>query len=257
MSRLFKSSRVILDNEAYVLSSKIEKSESHEELAAQTTEASLEAANQAIAAAKAEANAILEEADKEAETIEKRAQKDSERIVADAYDQAKGILESARQEGYDEGYQKGIDDAEETAAQIVNEALGLRDAWHQEREKLLKDSEVEIVTLVLETVEKVLNKKLDSDEGLIDGLIKAAVMKMTQVTHFTLRVAVEDYNHAVSIKPMILAMTEKIEDIEIRQDASLKQGACIVDSESGSIDSGLWTQYEQIKNVFEDLLRNE
>jgi flagellar assembly protein FliH len=246
-----------LDNEAYVLSSKIDKTESHEELAAESVEVSLEAANQAIEAANKEARAILEEADQEAEGITKRAQKDTERIVSDAYDQAKGILENARKEGYEEGYQKGISDAEATAEQIVNEALGLRDAWHHEREKLLKDAEAEMVTLVLEIAEKVLNQKLESDKHLIDGLVKSAVMKMTQVTHFTLRVAVEDFNHAISIKPMILAMTEKIEDIEIRQDASLKQGACIVDSESGSIDSGLWTQYEQIKNVFEDLLRSE
>ena len=257
MSRLFKSSRVVLDDESFVLSSKIEKVESHEELAAKSAEASLEAATVAIESAKSEANDILNEADREAAEIVLKANQSCESILSDAYDQAKGIMENAREEGFKIGYDEGYNQSKAEGDSIIEQALSVREAWHKERSTLLRDSENEIVSLVLEITEKILNKKLDEDKNYIEGLVKSAVLKMTQVTHFTLRVAPEDYHHAISIKPMILAMTEKIEDIEIRQDIHLKKGSCVVDSEAGSIDSGIWTQYEQIKTVFEDLLRSE
>lgn len=261
MSKLFKSSRVVIDDEAFVLSSKVDIPtnipESQDEMAAKSEEeASLEAATVALEEARNEANTLLEEADQEAATILKKAEDSSERILQDAYEQAKGIMENAQEEGYKKGYDQGYKESHDEAQAIIDQALGIRDAWHKEREKILKDSEREIVELVLESLQKVLNKQVDEGE-YIEGLVKNALLKMTQVTQFVLRVSPEDYNQAISIKPMILAMTEKIEDVEIRQDIHLEKGSCVVDSDAGSIDSGLWTQYEQIKTVFEDLLRSE
>ncbi|HAS74987.1 MAG TPA: flagellar assembly protein FliH, partial [Clostridiales bacterium UBA8960] len=37
----------------------------------------------------------------------------------------------------------------------------------------------------------------------------------------------------------------------------LPNGSCIIDTESGSIDSGIHTQVEQLKRLFEDLLKGD
>jgi len=260
LSKLYKSSRVVLDNEVFLLSSKIEVAKEAEATA--STHESVEVASvddvaQRIDAAKKEADKILQEADQEAERIERVAQESSDKIVADAYDQAKGIMEKAQEEGYQAGFQKALDDSQASSNKIIEEALGIRDAWHEERAKIIKESESEVVALVLEITEKVLHKKLETDETLIEGLVQSAIENLNRISHLVLRVSPEDYNHAVSIKPMILAMTEKIDDIEIKQDSNLGNGSCIIDTDAGSIDSSLWTQYEQIKQVFEDLLKSE
>ena len=263
MSKVFKSSRVILDDKAFVLSTKIEKATDHketeleEELAAHVDINHTLVANEIIEEARKEAESILDEADLEAAEKLKTAQQSSDNIIADAYDQAKGIMEQARNQGYEEGYEAAMRDSSETSKAIVDEALALKNEWLKAKEVLMKASEKEMVEIVLESIEKILNKKVEEDAHLIEALIQEAVKRVNKTENLTLRVSSEDYSHVLSIKPMIVAMTEKVDDIEIKQDSSLKNGSCIIDTDSGSIDSSVWTQFEQIRKMFEDLLKSE
>ena len=220
MSKVFKSSRVILDDKAFVLSTKIEKATDHKktELKEQL-------------AAHVDINHPLQ-ADELSE-------------------------ERAENQGYEEGYEAAMRDSSETSKAIVDEALALKNEWLKAKEVLMKASEKEMVEIVLESIEKILNKKVEEDAHLIEALIQEAVKRVNKTENLTLRVSSEDYSHVLSIKPMIVAMTEKVDDIEIKQDSSLKNGSCIIDTDSGSIDSSVWTQFEQIRKMFEDLLKSE
>ncbi len=92
---------------------------------------------------------------------------------------------------------------------------------------------------------------------LIETLIKQGIGRVTKSHLVSIRVSNEDYNHALSIKPMVIASSDKIEDIEIKRDPTLPNGSCIIDTDSGSIDSSIQTQMSQIKALFEDLLKGE
>lgn len=216
-----------------------------------------EAATQLIEAAKHEANKILEDADLEYEQKMTSAQSSSDAIVSNAYDQAKGIMEQSKAEGYQDGYNRGIEDSREIAKQIVDEALLIKEEWAQMRQEIMKDTEAEMVHLVFEAVEKILDYKIETDQTLIETLIKQGIGRVTKSHLVSIRVSNEDYNHALSIKPMIIATSDKIEDIEIKRDPTLPNGSCIIDTESGSIDSGIHTQIEQLKSLFEDLLKGD
>ena len=93
--------------------------------------------------------------------------------------------------------------------------------------------------------------------SLIESLIKQGINRVTKSHLVSIRVSNEDYNHALSIKPMIIASSDKIEDLEIKRDPTLPNGSCIIDTDSGSIDSGIQTQIEQIKSLFADLLKGD
>ncbi len=263
MSKVFKSSRVILDDKAFVLSAKIEKAvdtkevETENKLAAPVEIDTTAAANQIIEEARQEAEAILTEADLEAAEKVNAAQQSSDKIISDAYDQAKGIMEQAQKKGYDEGYESAIQESSDTSKAIVDEALALKNEWLNAKETLMKESEAEIVEIILETLLKMLNKKVEEDVHLVEALVEEAIKRVNKTENLTLRVSSEDYSHVLSIKPMVVAMTEKVDDIEIKQDSSLKNGSCIIDTDSGSIDSSVWTQFEQIQKIFEDLLKSE
>ena len=260
MSKIFKSSRVVLDDHAFVLSNKLRTPhidhEGEEEAVFEGFDPS-ETANQLIEAAKREANKILEDADLEYEQKMINAQNSSDAIVSNAYDQAKGIMEQAKSEGYQDGYNRGIDDSQEIAKQIVDEALQIKDEWMQMRHNLLAEAEKEMVSLVVEATEKILDYKVETDQTLIESLIKQRIGRVTKSHLVSIRVSNEDYNHALSIRPMIIASSDKIEDIEIKRDPTLPNGSCIIDTDSGSIDSGIQTQLEQIKKLFDDLLKGD
>lgn len=256
MSKVYKSSRVVLDDKAFILSAKIEEHHEVELAAHEVIDHSL-AANEVIEAANLEAQAILEEADREAEKKVENATISSDKIIADAYDKAKGIMEQAKSDGYQEGYEAAIRESSETANAIIEEALSIKNEWIKAKETLYKETEEEIIEIIIETLEKILNRKVDEDVEVVEHLIKNAIKRVNKTENLTLRVSSEDYSHVVSIRPMILAMTEKVDEIEIKQDSSLKNGSCIIDTDSGSIDSSVWTQFEQVRKIFEDILRSE
>jgi flagellar assembly protein FliH len=114
-----------------------------------------------------------------------------------------------------------------------------------------------MIELVIEALEKVLEYKIETDQTLIETLIKQGVGRVTKSHLVSIRVSNEDYNHAISVRPLIIASSDKIEDIEIKRDPTLSNGSCIIDTDSGSIDSGIQTQLDQIKRLFEDLLKGD
>ncbi|MDH8676633.1 FliH/SctL family protein [Fusibacter bizertensis] len=257
---MFKSSRVVIDDKAFVLSTKAHEIESTievEEIAANEGNEPNLAANQIIESAKVEANQILEEADREYEQKMTSAQNSSDAIVANAYDQAKGIMEQSKAEGYQDGYNRGVDDSQEIAKQIIDEAIAIKEEWLQMRQDLFRKTEPEMINIVVEALEKVLDYKVETDQTLIESLIRQGISRVTKSHLVSIRVSNEDYNQALSIKPMLLATSDKIEEIDIKRDPSLQNGSCIIDTESGSIDSSLSTQLEQIKKLFDDLLKGD
>ncbi len=264
MSKLFKSARVTLDDNVFILSSKEDQSVGNtgnkaegETFDQENVANPIETANGLIQEAKDEAESILLEADQEAHSKVVSANESAEKIIANAYEQAKGIMESARQKGFQSGYDDGINESKEKADQIIGEALYIREEWIRTKESLEKEAEQEMVEIILDITEKVLNKHLQEDKDYLEELIKKAIHRVNKSEQLTLRVSKEDYNQALSLKPMILAMSDRIDDIEIREDLGLENGACIIDTDSGSIDSSIWTQFEQIKSIFEDLLKSE
>lgn len=260
MSKIFKSSRIVLDDKAFVLSSTQEQKELNhkvEELAVAEHIDAEATANQLIEEARREANKILEEADRHYDEKMAAAQASSDAIISDAYDQAKGIMEQAKADGYQDGYNRGIEDSQEIAKQIVDEALSIKSEWNEIRKKVYKEAESEMITLVIEAIEKVFDYKVETDQSIIETLIKQGIERISKSHAITIRVSNEDYNHALSVRPMLLATSDKIEEMELKRDPSLPSGSCMIDTDSGSIDSSLSTQLDQIRKIFEDLLKGD
>lgn len=258
MSRLFKSTRIVLDDKAFVLSSQgapvaEEVSQAVDEAPKAPDPARVREA--LIQAAEQEAEQLLEQADAEAAERVERAERSAEAIVSEAYDQAKGIYEKAKEEGFEEGVQGGHAEGMMKVLGISEEAMRIKEDLLAMRRDLYEQSEAEMIALVLEALEKMLDYKMDSDTGMIENLIRQGIARVNQGSAIVVRVSNEDYNHALLLKPILATMSDKVEAIEIKRDPTLSNGACIIDTESGSIDSGIQTQLEHIRERFEGLLR--
>lgn len=198
---------------------------------------------------------IINTANLDAKDIIDTARNDGEKIVSDAYDKSKEILEKARKDGYNEGVDKGFEEGKRISDEIIQDALNIKEEWKKLREQLYKESEGEMVNLVMETIKKMVDIKLQDDHEFILGLISKGLEKVSYTDNLTIRVSGEDYGYAISFKDRILALAENIDDIEIKQDNSLKSGSCVIDTDAGSVDSSIWNQFEEVKTMFEQLLK--
>lgn len=269
MSKIFKASKVILDNKKFKLSNEIFvpvanlqvetlKSDSSDETdESERIKKKKEDKQSEAERVRIETEKLIEEAAIEAREKVEDARIEHERIISDAYDTAKEIFEKAKDEGYNEGYENGLAEGKKAYDSEIEDALNIKNEAIERYKLMLAGAEAEIIDLVINCVEKILNAKIDSDTDYIEGLVKSAIEKCAYTTGLIIRVSEKDYIHAVNIKNKILILVENLDDITIKKDSALQPGSCVIDTIAGSVDSSIWSQFEQIKDIFEDLLKGD
>lgn len=261
MSKLVKSSQIIIDKKKYVLKNALfvpekqpEKEEEvfdEEALAPEDAKASL---HDELRLMKEE---MLEAVKMQTDEMLEIANQEKESVIQQAYDQSSQIKESARQEGYNEGFQQGVQQGYDELASAIDEVLQEKQKYYDKYSQIKDESSKAITHIILNTVETILNKHVKEDLELIEGLVEKALEKCAFTYNLTLRVAPEDYENAISIRNYILSLTENVEHIEIKQDNALKPGSCIFDTDAGSVDSSVHTQFETVRAKFLELLQSE
>lgn len=262
MSKLVKSSQIIIDKKKYVLNNDffipiqmvVEAAEQESEDEALDDNISRQSYEDELREMK---EAMLEAVKVEKDQVMFSVIEERDLMIQEAYDKSKEIQEQARQKGYDQGYQDGVSNGYGEASSFIDEALEIKKKYYEKYDRIKTDSEVEITGIIISTVESILNKHVEEDYELINGLVEKAIEKCAFTTNLSLRVSPEDYEGAISIKKYILSLTENVEDIEIKQDNALPKGSCVVDSDAGSVDSSVHTQFENVKNKFIELLQSE
>lgn len=256
MSKIVRRAQVILDEKKYQLTPDIAP-QVDAELDENEEDGAEEKASTAPSISEEDLQAMIDEAVEEARTLTQRANDEASQIIEEAYEQAKGIYEKSKQEGHEEGYAAGFDEGKTHAEGLVQEALNIKNTAIEQYKSMLDNAEPEIIDIVLETIEKVLNKHIQEDETVVEGLVKSALDKCAYTSNLVLRVASEDYGYALSMRDRILTLAESVDNIEIKEDKALSPGSCVVDTSAGSVDSSINTQFEQIRETFISLLGSE
>lgn len=198
--------------------------------------------------AKNDAHEIIEASRAEAIEIEKQALGKSDEIYQNAQN-------SGYEAGYDAGYQAGFEEGQNQAHAIIEEANALKEQIRQERAQLILNSESELAKLSLAIASKILNMEVASND-YIKGIIKEGMNNLIAARDVVIRVSESDYDFATYLKPQIFLMTKNIDKLEIKKDLSMQRGDCVIENlVSGSIDVGIRTQLERIKEEFEMAFR--
>ncbi len=259
MSRIVKNHRVILDDKTFSLAPDIIPSISIEEELDEINKKTKNLSDEIDVYKKeekmrADMERLLEEAASEAKMIEQKAQEEAEFILNDAYENAKGIYEKAKDDGYQDGYAHALEEAKEEADAVVEQALQIKYEVENQYKQMLLNAENEMINLVLETTKLILDNRIQDDISIIETAIQKGILSCVTKSSVVLRVSAEDYEYAVSIKDSILALSENVDELEIKADHVLSKGGCVIEAGSGSVDSGIYTQYDKVKDVFLQLL---
>ncbi len=254
MSRLIKSSSIILDSKSYSISPEITKPP--------YTDDDNVAGNIAIGAgslteqAEEAALAILAKAEAEAEEILNKARLEAEALAEEARENARSEYDTFRQEAQDAGFAQGLDVGRSEAQVLIDEALMIKEEWQINREKFVSKLESDVINLCLKSVKNIINREIEDESYIID-IIRKGINNITYTANLTVRVSDFDYDYVVANKSKVLAMIEGVEDIEIKKDLSLDHSDCVIDSDTGSIDVGIASQFEQLTKIMNSLLAGE
>lgn len=256
LSKIVKRSHVILDEKKFRLTPEITP-----EVTPDFDEDADRGAGEDISAAPSisqeDLQEMIDEAVAEARLMTEQARAEADTIIEDAYEQAKGIYEKASADGFDEGYRTGFEQGRDEAQALIDEALGVKNAAVEKYKSLIAGAETEAVEVIISTVEKILNKRVEEDYALIEGIVSNALKKCAYTDDLVIRVASADLEYAQSIREKILSLAPGVDSIVIRDDKSLSPGSCVIDTEAGSVDSSIATQFEHVRATFESLMTSE
>lgn len=250
MSNILKSSEVIIDSKKYVLTRKLEKTDDVNEESTNTNidKEMMKELNQMK-------EDILDDAKKESDEILKSAKKENEQIISEAYDESMKIREKSKKEGFKIGKKEGLAVMKDKEKKVMAEALQYKEEIIDKYNKYMESKDEAIVNLVTDIVEKILNKNVREDLNLIKNLVKKGIKKSIFTENIKIRVSEDDYETAVDSKAKILTFSKDIKDIEFVTDYSLEKGDCIIESQNGSVDVSVSTQYGKFEESIQELIR--
>lgn len=262
MSKLIKSGRVKISDATLKVNSELfiskdsyfsgSQSENGEYHAGGEGDESHEASTLIESAEKAALD-ILDEAQAAADKLIDEARKAAREIEEDSLQKAENLFENTRKRAYEEAYKEAYEKGSKEADALIEEALEIKRQLKRRNDEFMIDKEAELIKLVLAVCKKVLSKEIE-DLDYIENLIAQAMEQLNYATDIVLRVSESDYTTVSLARPKILAMAERIENLEIKADYALSPGSLVIDTASGSIDASVKTQLERVEDMFMNIL---
>jgi len=168
------------------------------------------------------------------------AKEDGNRIKAEARDilaQVQAEMEKSKKEGFDLGYQEGLQQAMELLVRVK-----------ELREKLFTENEREMVRLVFEIAEKIIGREFLENDKAIMNVIRLAINDAVGEKIY-IRVNPQDHEKIKKSETELLTKADAGKTLIFREDDTVKPGGCIVETEIGTIDAQLETQLSAIKKA--------
>jgi type III secretion protein L len=179
-------------------------------------------------------NAEVFEARQSAQAILEEAQREKERILAEAQREREEVLARAREQGLQEGL-----------AQVSE--LMVRAKMHAG--ELLSEQERDIVALACKIAEKIIGRDVERDPSLLADICARAVEELRNARAVVLRVNPKSAAVLRARKAELMELIGRAVDVSIREDPDVAPVGCIVQTEFGTVDAQLPTQFEMLQNV--------
>ncbi len=191
---------------------------------------------------------IRADAEREANDIISKAKLEAEQILSDAKSQSTSLVQEARQKGYDDGHAEGYESGVAEVNRLVDRMHKIVEAVMQRREEILKDTETQIVELVILMTRKVIKVLSENQKNVVMANTLAALKKVRTRGTVTLRVNLEDVNLTTAHVDEFIQHVENVQGITVLEDSTVEKGGCVVETDFGSIDARISSQLGELEN---------
>ena len=149
-----------------------------------------------------------------------------------------------------ESFEKGLIHGKELAERgLLNVFRSLRiasEGVHVLREKVMRESEDELVKLIMMVARKVILREISMDRTILNAVVQAALSDLTERDDITIRLNPDDFILVTSSHEDFFRKELITKKMHLKSDPSVLQGCCLVDSEMGTIDAGIDAQLDEI-----------
>lgn len=195
-----------------------------------------------------QAQIIKADAENEAVKIIEQAKAEAAQIIAEANAERERLQRDAEREGFDKGHEEGYEKGVQEVDRLVERMHKILEAVMQRREEILKDTESQIVELVILMARKVIKILSENQKNVVMANTLAALKKVKNRGKVTLRVNLEDVKLTTEHVSQFIQNVENVQDIVVLEDSSVERGGCIVETDFGAIDARISSQLQELEN---------
>jgi len=195
---------------------------------------------------------LLKKAEKKAEAIIAEAEAEAERLIEQARARAEEEARAIAEEAWQRGYAEGMDAAAAQSRSMLDEAEKIKRDAAEEYEKILAGMEADILELAVKIARKAVAGELKTNRDVILQLVSSALAECSEKKGAVIRVSPEDRDYLNENAERLAQLAEGADEAEIRPDAAMKPGDCIIETPLGSIDAGAETRLEKIEEALKE-----
>lgn len=194
-----------------------------------------------------EASVIKSDAQSQADEIIANAKSEAEKIIQDAHLEEQKIKDDAKQDGFRQGHDDGYSAGESEIERLVERLRKMVEALMLRREEILKETEQQIVELVILMTRKVVKIISETQKTAIMSNILAALKKVKSRGNVILHVNLEDLKLASANADEFIKRVENIQGITVVEDSTVEKGGCVVETDFGAIDARISSQLSELE----------
>ena len=194
-----------------------------------------------------EASVIKSDAQAQADEIIANAKSEAEKIIQDAHLEEQKIKDDAKQDGFKQGHDDGYSAGESEIERLVERLRKMVEALMLRREEILKETEQQIVELVILMTRKVVKIISETQKTAIMSNILAALKKVKSRGNVILHVNLEDLKLASANADEFIKRVENIQGIAVVEDSTVEKGGCVVETDFGAIDARISSQLSELE----------
>lgn len=222
-------------------------------------------AEKKIRKAEAEALQIIALARQDAETAARtiiqqateKADAAANALIAEAQAQHDAVLEQARQDGFDSGFNKGYEDAinkvESETVELLETAQTIVNGAYQAEQVVLKNFQEDALELVRHVAEKVIHQQLQQPEVLVE-MVHNAVESLYMTGRVKVVLGQKYFEQMRTFTPKTAEMTERLKRFEWTGDLLMTQHEIHILSAEGAYSIGPEDQVTTLLKPLENQL---
>jgi flagellar assembly protein FliH len=147
---------------------------------------------------------------------------------------------------FNAGLKEGKELAERGLINVFRTLRASSETIHNLRDKIIRESEDELIKLVMLVARKVILREVTEDRSILAGVVQNALAGLSAREEITVRINPDDYLLVTSGRDDVLRNELINERLLLKPDPSVASGFCLVDTAMGTIDASLDGQMDQI-----------
>lgn len=200
----------------------------------------------------------LGDLNRQAERVLEQARAEAQRIVEHSRAEAQELVAQAAQRGHAEGKEQGLAEGREQGREeavgkfktqigdLITSWTEAAQRWESDRNAMLDAAREDVLEFALAMGTKITHRTIEADPTVVTDQLAEALALLAEPTAVTVSLNPEDRPMVEAVLPDMLQRLSRCAHIDVREEATVSRGGCIVASGKGRIDATIECQIDRI-----------